>query len=1212
MTDFASSSAAHCPDCGARLSAGACAACSLGFLLGGGPAYEEAAERRVEENVEFGRYTLKQRLAAGGMGVVYVAEDRKLKRTVALKMIRGSTFADDGEVARFTLEAEAAASLDHPHIVPIYEVGRLDGQPFFTMKLIEGQSLAQRLREHGGVLPARELTTLLSKLARAVHHAHQRGVLHRDLKPGNVLLDAAGEPWLTDFGLAKLTGADSSLTLTKDHIGTPHYMAPEVAGGNARAVSTASDVWALGVMLWEMLCGMPPFHGPGPVEIMRRIMESEPSWPAGARADGDLVTIARRCMEKNPARRPESAGAVADELDRWLRGEPIKARPVTRRERLLKWMRREPAMAALYVVLAVAMVAGLFLWQRAEKAVISLTQVNDSLELSKNKLEHSKGMLEQSLLISTATKLAADARLQVDENATRALLLAVESVEMTEKIGVLPEAASSMMEVLQKVGGLDATPGGLQSDYNDAYIVAHDYVQTSAQASPDSRWLLTLDYNLARDQGIKAAIFDLADREHARPLRTWLLWPAVPLGEWQRCYWMPDSRRILAVSIAGEVRIWDVITPEMAAGQPVEEPPPSQSPGTVAREGMEVKQVFVRTAEPASAAVLWQRGTETLCGQVKISPDGLHPGPERNLGGLYNGDAFGKLSPDGRWLFLGHRGKPDKLYVLNPENPAEELRLLSGRDGQLRQVVVSEDGKLAVIEQEDSSIWLYELPAAETAALEIPGRRIPSQPGIIYRLALSPDNRWLSMTGSTGAVTLTPLAGDDKPVTLKLTAGRGFSVAFSRNGRWLAAGSDRRMVNLWPIDGIHSDSPPIELRGMATPVMDVKFSPDNASIIATGLGSVVRRWPFDGVNGAALPLHIPAGHYQVTNIAVSPDGEWVASACEGLDAAGRTNNDGVVTVSRLNGRDYGVITQHGRRATSVAFSRDGKWLASTGADSGVKVWDFPVLASALSQGEAVPAPTFPFKMNAVRTEYSWHLTFHPDGRLYMVDGDGTISTWDFTSKEPVAGYQFEIIHSRQYLLPDAEVSPDGRMLAVLRQGWDQPTAGSVQWGSQVLLYDVTKSWPPVFITALQAEFLDEATVTFSPDGRWLAAGSAGPGPSVWDLQAPDIAVSRRTAPVAAHSIAGIAFSPDNNRLAMGGSDGLLHFWDWKQPNDLRTIQTGAGIRSLQWLPDGHLALGGLSSYLSVWDTDVAHLKELARRLAGRQLGKSERARFRVP
>ncbi len=417
-----------CVECGTPLSAGACPACALGMLLGGGLAFEEeeaggnhVPDTGLARGMEFGRYTLKKRLAQGGMGVVYEAEDRKLKRVVALKMIRGSSFANDAELARFTLEAEAAAGLDHPNIVPIYEVGRLEGEPFFTMKLIEGQSLAERLREKTGGIPPREAAALLGCIARAVHHAHERGVLHRDLKPGNILLDRAGVPWLTDFGLAKRANADSGLTLTTDHLGTPHYMSPEVAGGRVNHVSAASDVWALGVILWEMLCGTLPFRGTSAVEIMRRIVEDEPSQPDTGRRNGDLLTLARRCMEKDPARRPVSAREVALDLDRWLRGEPIRARRITGRERLVKWVKRKPSLAALYAALLVGGVAVMVLWWRAENGVRVLEKANKRYA--------------SALSIATATKLAGDARLQIGEDPARALLLAVEAVEESRREG---------------------------------------------------------------------------------------------------------------------------------------------------------------------------------------------------------------------------------------------------------------------------------------------------------------------------------------------------------------------------------------------------------------------------------------------------------------------------------------------------------------------------------------------------------------------------------------------------------------------------------------------------------------------------------------------------------------------------------------------------------------------------------------------------------
>ena len=378
--------ALRCPTCSTALERdGVCLACiftgaasvdDVETPAGGRPGF--IAIGKLELPCEFARHRLIREVGDGGMGIVYEAEDLRLKRIVALKLVRSAAFARPQEMARFRAEAEAVARLDHPHIVPIHEVGEADGQPFFTMKLMEGGSLADHLR--GGPLPPREAAGLISKIARAVHHAHQRGVLHRDLKPGNVLFDKRGEPHLTDFGLAKLVNVESSLTLSSAHLGTPQYMSPEQAAGRAREIGTASDVWALGAILYQVLAGRLPFSGENHGEIFRRIREEEPTPLLARRNPGspsnsalrDLETLSLRCLEKEPTRRLSSAGELADEIDRWLRGEPIRSRPVTPPERAIKWVRRNRKIsvlgAALLLTMAVGSVASTVLWRQAVAA----------------------------------------------------------------------------------------------------------------------------------------------------------------------------------------------------------------------------------------------------------------------------------------------------------------------------------------------------------------------------------------------------------------------------------------------------------------------------------------------------------------------------------------------------------------------------------------------------------------------------------------------------------------------------------------------------------------------------------------------------------------------------------------------------------------------------------------------------------------------------
>src|SRR5438477_11162870 len=351
-----------CAKCGAKISSdaprGVCPACLLETGLGllaneihearnasraprlAGPGTPKMKSPTARMLGDFGDYELLEEIGRGGQGVVYRAHQKSLNRIVALKVIGLGPWTTETHLKRFRREAEAAASLEHPGIVPIYEVGEREGCCYFSMKFIEGGQLDEVIKR--APISIRQAAELVAKVACTVHYAHEHGILHRDIKPGNILLDQHGEPHLTDFGLARLVEADSTVTGTLDVLGTPSYMAPEQAAGNNTEISRNTDVYGLGAVLYQLLTGHPPFAGGTTYETVKLLLETEPRPPRqlNPKIDRDLSTICLKCLDKDPHRRYSSALALAEDLEHWLKHEPIRAKPSGLFTHGRKWVRR--------------------------------------------------------------------------------------------------------------------------------------------------------------------------------------------------------------------------------------------------------------------------------------------------------------------------------------------------------------------------------------------------------------------------------------------------------------------------------------------------------------------------------------------------------------------------------------------------------------------------------------------------------------------------------------------------------------------------------------------------------------------------------------------------------------------------------------------------------------------------------------------------------
>jgi len=421
---------------------------------------------------EFGDYELLNEIGRGGQGVVFRARQKSLNRIVALKVIGLGQWATKAHLKRFRLEAEAAASLDHPCIVPIYEVGERDGQCYFSMKFIEGGQLDEVVKQTP--ISIRRAVELIAKVARTVNYAHEHGILHRDIKPGNILLDAKGEPQLTDFGLARLVESESTVTRTLEVLGTPSYMASEQAAGNNTKLTNATDVYGLGAVLYQLLTGHPPFAGGTTYETIKLLLETEPRSPRlwNPKVDRDLSTICLKCLDKDPQRRYSSALALAEDLERWLKHEPIQARRTSVIGRGKKWLQRNPTVAAV-VTLSLALVAavGVIVWKselfrKLPTAGIAVLPF-ENLSNDREDASFADGMQDDLL-----TKLAKIADLKV---ISRTSVMGYRGEQNTREIGDALRVSHVLEGSVRKVGAWLHINVQLIDTRTDSHVWAEEY-----------------------------------------------------------------------------------------------------------------------------------------------------------------------------------------------------------------------------------------------------------------------------------------------------------------------------------------------------------------------------------------------------------------------------------------------------------------------------------------------------------------------------------------------------------------------------------------------------------------------------------------------------------------------------------------------------------------------------------------------------------------
>jgi eukaryotic-like serine/threonine-protein kinase len=1000
-----------CTECGTPLPAywpkGLCAQCAIDGALDMSHAESQVAKPAVIAPADvmppesssplgsFGEYDLLEEIARGGMGVVYKARQRNLGRIVAVKMILAGSLAGKDFVQRFRTESAAAAILLHPNIVAIHAVGVHDGRHYFSMDYVEGQNLA-RLVGQQPLAPARA-ARYVETIAAAIHYAHERGILNRDLKPSNVLIDATDQPRITDFGLARRLDGDSSLTLTGQVLGSPNFMPPEQAGGGRGKVGRPSDVYALGGILYYLLTARAPFQADSLDRLLTQVLHAEPVSPRllNPSVPRDLETITLKCLEKEPSRRYQTARELADELGRFLRREPINARPITAPQKLWRWGRRKPVLALLIVLLHVVGAAGLagivWQWHRAE---------------------HQR-LATQHLLYVANMNLAQAAWEQ--NNVTRMKALLEETARARERgfewyywqrqmhleLMVLPGHAGSILAVAYSPNGQQIVTGGAD---NSAKV-----------------W----------DSKTGTALFSL---NHSA---------AVSSVAFSR-----DGQRILTGSWDKTAKVWDATTGEELFSLVGHTNPVSSV--AFSRDGQRiVTGSFDKTArvwEASTGKELWvlEGHTQSLS-SVAFSPDGrwivsgswdqtakvwdAATGHElRSLVGHHRGVLSVAFSPDSQRIVTGSQDHDAKLWEAAT---GKESATLAGHSAPVASVSFSPDGQRIATAGDDQTARVWDAGSGNgLLAVKRHGSQISS-------VAFSPDSQRI-VTGGGSVNSEIPnvsinigngdrtariwqASNDMETLTLQGHTNRVTSVAYSRDGQWIVTGSWDKTARVWEA----STGRQLRiLEGHTREIRSVAISPDGQRIVTGSWDKTARVW--DPATGKELFPPIEHGD-EIMSVAFSPDGRRIATGGQndrttklwdtttgkeqitlpgnGLVWALAFSPDGrrIVTGSRdekvklweaATGACVLTLDGHRDQVLSVAFSPDGQRILTSSRDYTAKLWD------AATGKELVT-----FKGHS---HWVFGAAFSSDGlRIATASGDHTVRVWAAASPEEVSRWQQE-------------------------------------------------------------------------------------------------------------------------------------------------------------------------------------------------------------